>query len=101
MRARLRLIKALASRASLILLDEPSSRIDPPSPERIVDGIARQFKGEEQTIIISTHAVGNLKRLYEALVFLQEGTIFLQGNAEDLRSRHGKSINDLFKEVFA
>jgi ABC-2 type transport system ATP-binding protein len=35
------------------------------------------------------------------VVFLQEGTITLQGNAEDLRSRHGKSINDLFKEVFA
>jgi ABC-2 type transport system ATP-binding protein len=45
--------------------------------------------------------VGDAERLFDAVVFLQEGTITLQGNAEDLRSRHGKSINDLFKEVFA
>ncbi len=101
MRARLRLITALARRAPLILLDEPFSGIDPASRERIVEGIARQFKGEEQTMIISTHAVGDAERLFDAVVFLQEGTITLQGNAEDLRSRHGKSINDLFKEVFA
>ena len=46
MRARLRLITALARRAPLMLLDEPISVIDPVSRERIVEGIARQYKGE-------------------------------------------------------
>lgn len=100
MRARLRLILALARNAPLILLDEPFSGIDPSSRDRIVEGIIRQFKSDEQTMIISTHAVGDTEQLFDAVVFLDEGTINLQGNAEDLRNRYGKSINDLFKEVF-
>lgn len=101
MRARLKLILALARTAPLILLDEPFSGIDPSSRDRIVEGIVRQFKSEEQTMIISTHAVGDTEQLFDSVVFLDEGTINLQGNAEDLRGQYGKSINDLFKEVFA
>ncbi len=101
MRARLKLILALARKAPLILLDEPFSGIDPASRDRIVEGIVRQFKSDEQTMVISTHAVGDTEQLFDAVVFLDEGTINLQGNAEDLRKQYGKSINDLFKEVFA
>jgi ABC-2 type transport system ATP-binding protein len=101
MRARLKLILALSRRAPLILLDEPFSGIDPASRDRIVEGIVRQFKSEEQTMIISTHAVGDTEQLFDAVVFLDEGTVSLQGNAEDLRRQYGRSINDLFKEVFA
>mgnify|MGYP000904632451 CR=1 FL=1 len=101
MRARLKLVLALARKAPLLLLDEPFSGIDPASRERIVEGIVRQFKSDEQTMVISTHAVGDTEQLFDAVVFLDEGTIALQGNAEDLRRQYGKSINDLFKEVFA
>jgi ABC-2 type transport system ATP-binding protein len=101
MRARLKLILALSRKAPLILLDEPFSGIDPASRDRIVEGIVRQFKSEEQTMIISTHAVGDTEQLFDGVVFLDEGTINLKGNAEDMRRQYGKSINDLFKEVFA
>lgn len=101
MRARLKLILVLARRAPLLLLDEPFSGIDPSSRDRIVEGIVRQFKQEEQTMVISTHAVGDTEQLFDSVIFLDEGTINLQGNAEDLRTEHSKSINDLFKEVFA
>lgn len=100
MRARLKLILVLARRAPLILLDEPFSGIDPSSRDRIVEGIVRQFKQDEQTMVISTHAVGDTEQLFDSVIFLDEGRINLQGNAEDLRTRHSKSINDLFKEVF-
>lgn len=101
MRARLKLILTLARTAPLVLLDEPFSGIDPSSRDRIVEGIVREFKSEEQTMIISTHAVGDTEQLFDSVVFLDEGTVNLQGNAEDLRVRYRKSINDLFKEVFA
>lgn len=100
MRARLKLILALARRAPLILLDEPFSGIDPSSRDRIVEGIVREFKSDEQTMIISTHAVGDTEQLFDSVIFLDEGVVSLQGNAEDLRMNRGKSINDLFKEVF-
>lgn len=100
MRTRLRLILALARRAPLVLLDEPFSGIDPSSRDRIVDGIIREFKGEEQTVLISTHAVGDTEQLFDSVVFLAEGRVALQGSAEELRRSRGRSINDLFKEVF-
>ncbi len=77
------------------------SGIDPSSRDRIVEGIVRQFKQEEQTMVISTHAVGDTEQLFDSVIFLDEGTVNLQGNAEDLRTEHSKSINELFKEVFA
>lgn len=100
MRARLKLILVLARRAPLLLLDEPFSGIDPSSRERIMEGIVRQFKQDKQAMVISTHAVGDTEQLFDFVVFLDEGRINLKGDAEDLRNRHGKSINDLFKEVF-
>lgn len=101
MRARLRLVLGLARDAELVLLDEPLSGIDPASRDRIVEGIVRQFRGDNQTMILSTHAVDETERLFDSVVFLREGQIEIQGSAEDLRMRHGKSINDLFKEVYA
>lgn len=101
MRARLKLILSLAREAPLILLDEPFSGIDPASRDRVLEGIVRQFKSETQTMIVSTHAVGETERLFDSVIFLEEGRVRLQGSAEDLRTEYGKSINDLFKEVFA
>lgn len=101
MRARLKLTLALARQAPLVLLDEPLSGIDPSSRDRIVEGIVRQFKSEEQTMVLSTHAVGETERLFDSVVFLEEGRVRLVGGAEELRMEHGKSINDLFKEVYA
>lgn len=100
MRARLRLVLGLARNADLILLDEPLSGIDPSSRDKIVEGIVRQFRGENQAIILSTHAVDETEKLFDSVVFLREGRIELMGSAEGLRMEYGKSINDLFKEVY-
>ncbi|KLU39885.1 MAG: hypothetical protein AA931_07990 [Peptococcaceae bacterium 1109] len=101
MRARLRLILGMARDAQLVLLDEPLSGIDPASRDRIVEGIARQFDGEGRSIVLSTHAVDETERLFDTVMFLRDGHIELIGNAEELRIQRGKSINDLFKEVYA
>lgn len=101
MRARLRLVLGMARSAELVLLDEPLSGIDPASRDRIVEGIARQFSGNSQSIMLSTHAVDETERLFDTVVFLRHGRIELIGSAEELRLQHGKSINDLFKEVYA
>ena len=85
MRARLKLTLALARQAPLVLLDEPLSGIDPSSRDRIVEGIVLQFKSEEQTMVLSTHAVGETERLFDSVVFMDEGRVRLVGKAEELR----------------
>ncbi len=101
MRARLKLVLILARNAKLILLDEPLSGIDPASRDRIVEGVVRQFRNEVQTMVLSTHEVDETERIFDSVVFLSEGQVYLVDEAEELRLKHNKSINELFKEVYA
>jgi ABC-2 type transport system ATP-binding protein len=39
--------------------------------------------------------------ILDGVIFMKDGRIALQGAAEELRDRHGKSIVDLYREVFA
>ncbi len=100
-RARLKLVLALARKAELILLDEPLSGIDPASRERILEAIAGEYRAGESTLILSTHQVQESETLFDRVVFLSEGEVALQGEAEELRRRHGKSIDQLFREVYS
>ena len=99
-RARLRLVATLARNAPLLLLDEPLSGIDLASRARIIRGLIGQFRGGEQSLIISTHEVAEVEGFLERVVFLERGRIRLEGEAEALRVKHG-SLQALFEEVFA
>lgn len=100
-RARLKLVLALARKADLILLDEPLSGIDPASRERILQSIAGEYRSGESTLILSTHQVEESEALFDRVIFLNDGEVALQGEAEDLRQRYGKSIDQLFREVYS
>ncbi|TDA68848.1 MAG: ABC transporter ATP-binding protein [Clostridia bacterium] len=98
-RARLKLVLALGRDARLVLLDEPFSGIDPPSRERVLQGLLMAYR-EDRTMVISTHLVGEAEKLFDRVVFLSRGEIFLAGEAEELRQRHGKSIEQIFREEY-
>ncbi len=99
-RARLKLVLAFARPAQILLLDEPLSGIDPASRRDILDLLLSEYRYGEQTVLISTHLVRDVETLIDDVVFLREGEIVLQGRADDLRDRYGKSLEDLFREVF-
>lgn len=99
MRAKMRLSIVLARDASIILLDEPLSGIDPPSRVRIVDALLSEFQSGEQTIILSTHEVLETESLFEQLIFLSNGQVKLTGDVDALRQQYECSIQDLFEEV--
>ncbi len=101
MRARLKLVLAMARRAELVLLDEPLSGIDPPSRSKIVKAIAGEYRSGEQTIVFSTHEVMESEGMFDNVVLLEEGRLKLKGNADDIRRERGKSIQGLLEEVYA
>lgn len=101
MRARLKLVLALARSARLVLLDEPLSGIDPPSRSRIVQAILSEYKFGEQTIVLSTHEVLEAEPLFERLIMLEGGRIKLDGDAEELRQQYGRSIQGIMEHIFA
>lgn len=99
MMEKLNLTLVLSRKAKLYILDEPLAGVDPVAREKILDAIIQSYN-EESSMIITTHLVKDIERIFDDVAFIKDGEIVLSGNAEDLRSEKGKSIDELFREVF-
>lgn len=96
---KLALSLTIARKAKLYILDEPLAGVDPTAREKIIETIIDNFR-EDSTMLISTHQVSIMERLFDDVLFLSEGEIILKGNAEELRNERGLSIDEIFREVF-
>jgi ABC-2 type transport system ATP-binding protein len=96
---KLNLSLTLSRKAKLYILDEPLGGVDPTAREKIINAIIDNFK-EDSSMIITTHLVNDIERLFDDVMFISEGKIVLEGNAEELRISKGKSIDELYREVF-
>ncbi len=99
MKEKLQLSLCMARRARLYILDEPIAGVDPAAREVIMSTILNNF-GEDSSILLSTHIISDVEQVFDDIIFLKEGHINLFGDAEELRTAHGKSIDELFREVF-
>lgn len=89
----------MSRNAKLYILDEPIGGVDPAAREYILDTILSNYS-EDATIFMSTHLISDVERLFDTIIFLKEGEIVLKGDIDDIRNREGKSIDQLFREVF-
>ena len=96
---KVQLILILCREAKYYILDEPIGGVDPAARKRIIETILKNFN-ESATVIISTHLISDIEKILDEVIFIKEGEIILQKDAEQLRSEKGMSINDLFKEVY-
>ena len=97
---RVKLILAMSRDVPLIIMDEPLAGIDPKSRAQILESLISEYNAETQSIILSTHEVLEAEKFFDYVIFLEQGKIKLQGNADDLRRERKKSIQDISKEVF-
>ncbi len=98
--AKLKIAATLARDAQLYMLDEPLNGIDIIARESIIQTIV-EAAGEDKTIVISSHLVDELEPIVDGVVFMKQGGVVLAGDAEEIRAERGKSIVDLYKEVYA
>ena len=99
MMEKLHLTLVLSRKAKLYLLDEPLGGVDPTSREKIIDAILNNYS-EDSSMIVTTHLVNDIERLFDEVAFISEGRIILTGSAEDLRREKNMSIDELYREVF-
>ena len=100
MAAKLKIAATLARAAKLYLLDEPLNGIDIIAREEVVTTILNAV-GEESSVVISSHLVDELEAVVDSVIFIKEGRNILQGEAEQIREQRGKSIVELYKEIYA
>ncbi len=77
---RLALARAWAMRPQVLFLDEPCSALDP-SATRIIEAMVAQFSEEGITIVMTTHNLGQARRLAEQVAFLHRGRLIEQCSA--------------------
>lgn len=97
---KVQLILVMSRNAKLYLLDEPIAGVDPAAREYILSTIVSNYN-PEASIIITTHLITDVEQVLDDFVFLSfGGKILRYGNAEETRNESGKSLDQLFKEVF-
>lgn len=97
--AKLKIAATLARNAELYMLDEPLNGIDIIAREKIITTILESAK-EDITLVISSHLVDELEKIIDHAIFIKSGTLELVGDAENLRETKGKSIVEIYKEIY-
>jgi ABC-2 type transport system ATP-binding protein len=99
MNEKLSLSLILSREAKLYLLDEPVSGVDPVAREKII-GFIIESLSENSSLIITTHYVGELERIFDDVLFIGDGKVVEQGEAESLRIKYGLSIDGIYRKIF-
>lgn len=97
---KVQLILVMSREADLYILDEPIGGVDPAARDYILKTIIKSYS-DTSTVIIATHLIQEIENICDEVIFLSQGKIVLQGNVDEIREEKGKSIDALFREVFA
>jgi len=84
MKQKLALARALIHDPSVLLLDEPTSAMDPESAQLVRNEIAR-LRSSKRTIIICTHNLAEAEALSDRIAIIYKGKILLNGTLDDLK----------------
>jgi ABC-2 type transport system ATP-binding protein len=84
MRQKLALARAMMHDPGVLLLDEPTSAMDPESARLVRDEIAR-LKSSQRTIVICSHNLTEVEALADQIAIIYRGKILLQGTLEDMK----------------
>ena len=98
-REKVQLIVTMSRRAQLYLLDEPIGGVDPATRDYILSTIITNYD-PDAAVVISTHLIADVERVLDDVIFLNQGRVVLQSSVDEIREREGKSVDQLFREVF-
>jgi len=100
MQEKVQLILVMARKAKIYLLDEPMGGVDPASRSAILDVTLKQYQ-EDSIMIFATHLIADVEKIFDSVIFLGYGELKLFEEVDQIREKYGKSVDELFREVFA
>jgi ABC-2 type transport system ATP-binding protein len=87
-RARAGLLAALAFRPELLVLDEPSTGLDPIVRKEILSAVIRTIAQEGRTVLFSSHLLDEVERVSDHVALIDRGHIVLRGSLESIKALH-------------
>lgn len=96
---KVQLILVMSRKAKVYLLDEPIGGVDPAARDFILETILSNYQ-EDATMIISTHLISDIEKVFDEVILLQNGSVYDYDSVDSIREKTGKSVDELFREVF-
>ncbi len=101
MRKKIHLAAVLVTKPKVLLLDEPSTGLDPRSA-RALKGLVTQARDQGTTILLSTHILETAEELSDRIGILHRGVLRAEGTIQELREQHGDiSLEEIFLQLTA
>ncbi len=85
---------------SLLLMDEPTTGLDPRSKREVQALLARLRQEREVTVVLCTHDLDEAEALCDRVIMLHDGRLLADGTPRDLRVRHGDGDDATLEDVF-
>ncbi len=98
MQEKLQLLIVMSRKAKLFCLDEPLGGVDPATRSAILEFIMNNY-AQDSTVLMSTHLISDVEQIFDSVLMIGNGQVRLDSTMDEIRES-GKSVNDLFKEVF-
>jgi lipooligosaccharide transport system ATP-binding protein len=87
MKRRLLIARALVNEPRIVILDEPTTGLDPQARHLVWEKL-RQLKGQERTLLLTTHYMDEAEQLCDRLVVMERGKFLAEGTPRDLVRRY-------------
>lgn len=86
------LLVALAHRPALLVLDEPSSGLDPIVRREMLEAIVRTVADEGRTVLFSSHLLDEIERVSDQIAMMANGRVVLQGTLPEILESHHRLV---------
>jgi ABC-2 type transport system ATP-binding protein len=97
---RVNLTKALLNEPKLLLLDEPTSSLDPDIADRVQEMLLQICRERSVTMLYTSHNMAEVERLCDRVVFINHGKIVDDGTPGELVEKYGhEDLNDVFLHI--
>jgi ABC-2 type transport system ATP-binding protein len=101
MQQKVAIARALLTSPTLLLLDEPTTGLDPRSKLEVQSFIEDVMANHDATIVLTTHDMEEAERLCNRLAILADGRVVIEGTPAELRaslaaSDHEATLHDVF-----
>lgn len=100
MKMKLQIAVALSHNAKLLIMDEPTTGLDPVIRSEILEIFLEFLQDEKHSIFLSSHITSDLEKIADSITFIDKGKILLSGNKDDILINHGivKCSKDDYKK---
>ncbi|MDE6591563.1 MAG: ABC transporter ATP-binding protein [Oscillospiraceae bacterium] len=89
MKMKLQIACALSHKSELLIMDEPTTGLDPVVRNEILDIFREYIQDENHSILMSSHITGDLEKISDSVTFIDKGRLLISGYKDDILESHG------------